>query len=172
MSFSLRWLMPALAFTMVAQQASAADLQADHVHHGIAVPRIVAQVLGGTSGIEPGIAAEWRFNDDHLVVRPEIFLSEDAEVGGGASVAWELTFFDLPDRHAINLGPRVVYHNSDDSGWEADLQAVYSYDLLGSPHGHHYLEVIGAIGFLRDTSDDNHDTKVGASIGVGYGFQF
>ena len=166
------WLMPALALAAVAPQCGAVDLKADHVHNDVAIPRLVAQVLGGTSGIEPGIAAEWRFSDGPCVVRPEVFLSEDANVGGGGSIAWNLTFLDLPDRHAITLGPRVVYHNSDDSGWEADAQAIYSFDFLGSAHGRHYLEIIGSVGVLQDTSEVNDKTQLGASIGVGYGFQF
>lgn len=172
MSIFRPWLLPTLAVTACAQFASAVDLKADHVHHDIAIPRLVVQVLGGTSGIEPGIAAEWRFRNERIVVRPEVFLNEDEDVGGGASIGWNLTFFDLPDHHAITVGPRVVYHNSDDSGWEADAQAIYSFGFLGGPHRRHYLEVIGAVGVLEDTSGDDDETEIGASIGAGYGFQF
>ena len=172
MFISRLWLLPALALTATAQLATAADLHADHVHNDIAVPRLVVQVLGGTSGIEPGIAAEWRFREERIVVRPEVFLSEDQGVGGGLSVGWTPNWFDLPDHHAITVGPRVVFHNSDDSGWEADAQAIYSFGFAGGPHRQHYFEVIGSVGVLEDTSEDNDKTTVGASIGVGYGFQF
>lgn len=140
--------------------------------HDPAIPRLVGEVLVGTSGFEPGLAAEWRVGDPLCVIRPEVFINEDERAGFGASVAWELSFLNLPDRHAITLGPRVVYHNSDDSGWEADAMAIWHFDLIPSQRGRHYLEVIGAVGALQDDSDNQHDTVIGASAGVAYGFQF
>lgn len=172
MSIPRPWLVPALLLVVPFHALTAADVHADHVHDDVAIPRLVVQVLGGTAGIEPGIAAEWRCNDGAFLLRPEILLSEDGRVGGGASVAWDLAWLRLPERHAITLGPRVVYHHSDDTSWEADAQAVYSFDFLGSPHGRHYLEVIGDLGVRRDTSEDHHENRLGASIGIGYGFQF
>lgn len=142
---------------------------ADHVHADH-LPRVGVQVLAGTSDIEPGIFAEWRLRDAELQLRPEIFLNEDGDVGGGGAIAWEPGFIDLPERHALALGPRVVYHNSDESGWEFDLMAIWSFDLIPSQRGRHFLEVIGAVGVLQDEEDDDH--TVGASGGIGYGFQF
>lgn len=141
--------------------------------HADYLPRVGAQVLAGTSGIEPGAFAEWRFNEPGLLLRPEVFINEDGHVGFGGAVAWE-GFFDLPDRHAIAVGPRLVYHNSDESGWEIDLMAIWSFDLSTAHRGRHYLEVIGAVGALEEEDEDNGDeeTVVGASIGIGYGFQF
>ena len=82
----------------------------------------------------------------------------------------------LPDRHSLSIGPRVVYHNSDESGWEADVQAIWSLDLAPAHKGRHFLEVIGAVGALEhdDKDDANDDKKVrlGASIGIAYGYQF
>jgi len=68
----------------------------------------------------------------------------------------------------------VVYHNSDDSGWEADALVIWNLDLNTSQRGRHFLEVIGAIGVLQDKENDDGANKavVGASIGAGYGYQF
>jgi hypothetical protein len=148
-----------------------AAMDHDHPDH---LPRIGAQVLAGTSGIEPGVFAEWRLHDAGLQVRPEVFVNEDGKVGGGGAVAWELGFFNLPERNALALGPRVVFHNSDESGWELDLMAIWSFDLVPSQRGRHFLEVIGAVGVLEEEEENGSDEEsvVGASIGIGYGFQF
>lgn len=146
----------------------AAEPHADHL------PRVGAQVLAGTSGIEPGAFAEWRLSKPGLLLRPEVFINEDGKVGGGGAVAWEPGFIDLPERHTLALGPRLVFHNSDESGWELDLLAIWSFDLVPSQRGRHYLEIIGAVGALEEEedNDDDEETVVGASIGIGYGFQF
>ncbi len=168
---SALFVIPLFALALGGVPLTAADLLAPN--HNPALPRLVAQALVGTSGFEPGIAAEWRLGHDaDIVVRPEVFLNEDADVGGGASLSWELRFLDLPDRQSLTVGPRVVYHNSDDSGWEADAMAIWSLDFCTQPRGRHYLEVIGAVGVRQDEPDGKDDTKLGASIGVGYGFQF
>lgn len=155
---------------------STLPLAAADWHHDDALPRVGVQVLLGTSGFEPGIFAEWRLGDQPMVARPEVFLNEDERAGGGGSIAWEFPFFSLPDRHSLSIGPRVVYHNSDESGWEADVQAIWSLDLAPAHKGRHFLEVIGAVGALEhdDKDDANDDKKVrlGASIGIAYGYQF
>ena len=135
------------------------------------IPRAVAQVLVGTAGFEPGVAAEWRFGDAHLMVRPELFLGEDHNLGFGGSIGWELDFFNLPERHSITIGPRLVYHNSDDYGWGIDGMVIYSLDLIPSQRGRHFLEVIGTAGAIEKEETDN-DMQFGASVGLGYGFQF
>ncbi len=140
--------------------------------HEITAPRLVGQVLVGTSGFEPGIAAEWRVSDPLCVLRPEVFINEDARPGFGASVTWDLAFLNLPERQSITFGPRVVYHNSDDSGWEADAMAIWHFDLVTNHRGRHFLEVIGAVGALQDEKDGEEDTVIGASAGIAYGFQF
>lgn len=146
----------------------AADPPAEHV------PRVGVNVLVGTSGIEPGIFAEWRLSGPDLLLRPEVFINEDGRAGFGGAVAWELDFFDLPERHRLAVGPRVVYHNSDESGLEADVMAIWSIDLVASQRGRHYLEIIGAVGVLQeeDENGDDDERVVGASGGIGYGFQF
>lgn len=146
--------------------AFAVEPHADHL------PRVGAQVLAGTSGIEPGAFAEWRLSEPGLLLRPEVFINEDGHIGFGGAVAWEPGFINLPERHALALGPRLVYHNSDESGWELDLMGIWSFDLVPSQRGRHYLEVIGAIGALEEENDGDEETEVGASIGIGYGFQF
>lgn len=151
---------------------TALPLAAAHHDHEDYLPRVGVQVLGGTSGIEPGIFAEWRLSEAHLQVRPEVFVNEDGKVGGGASIGWEPGFFDLPERHALAIGPRVVFHNSDESGWEVDLMAIWSMDLVPSQRGRHYLEFIAAVGALEEEDDEDDQTIVGASAGIGYGFQF
>jgi hypothetical protein len=153
---------------------TALPLAAAHHDHEDYLPRVGAQVLAGTSGIEPGIFAEWRLSEANLQLRPEVFINEDGKVGAGGSVGWEPGFLHLPEHNTLAIGPRVVFHNSDDSGWEVDLMAIWSMDLVPSQRGRHFLEFIGAIGALEEEEedDDDEETVVGASIGIGYGFQF
>lgn len=142
--------------------------------HDDALPRVGAEIMLGTSGAEPGLFAEWRLSGSAMLVRPEVFLNEDERVGAAASLAWEPEFLHLPERQHLGLGPRVIYHNSDDHGWEVDLMAMWSFDLVPAQRGRHYLEVLGAIGALQEDNhhDDSKDTVLGASIGIGYGYQF
>lgn len=160
---------------------------ADHEHHD-GIPRLVAQALVGTTGFEPGVAAEWRFGSPYLLLRPEVFISDHDGVGLGCSVGWELPF-NLPERHAITLGPRVVYHTDDDDddddddySWGAYAMAIWHFDLVPSQRGRHFLEVIGAVGAILEDrhdnngngngDDDDHDIDPALSIGAAYGFQF
>ncbi|HEX3133943.1 MAG TPA: hypothetical protein VHX44_10235 [Planctomycetota bacterium] len=142
----------------------------DEHHDGI--PRLVAEVVVGTAGFEPGVAAEWRFGDPHFLVRPEVFINDDGDLGGGASIGWELTCFHLPDRHTITVGPRVVYHNSDDYGWGADAMAIWHFDLVPAQRGRHFLEVIGTVGAIEEEKPGDNDIDPAVSVGVGYGYQF
>lgn len=134
--------------------------------------RLIGELMLGTSGFEPGIAAELRTVGLAHIIRPEIFLNEDFRPGFGISVAWNLTFLDLPDRQMISVGPRAVYHNSDNSGWEADAMAIWHMNMGSKQRSQHYLEVIGTLGALQDKDDDRRDTVIGASAGLAYGFQF
>jgi len=140
--------------------------------HNNGIPRVVAQVLVGTAGFEPGAAAEWRFGVPHLLVRPEVFINEDHRLGLGASLGWELTCFNLPEPHTITVGPRVVYHHSDDYGWGVDAMAIWHFDLVPSQRGRHFLEVIGAVGAIEEEKRGDNDVEPGLSVGAGYGFQF
>lgn len=144
----------------------------DHEHHD-GIPRLVAQALVGTAGFEPGVAAEWRFGAPHLVIRPEVFINDDdhdRDVGAGLSVGFQV--FDLPERHAITIGPRIVHHNSDDYGWGADAMAIWHFDLVPSHRGRHFLEVIGTVGVIEEERRGDNDADPAASVGAGYGFQF
>lgn len=152
--------------------AFALPLAAMERGHEMTAPRLVGEVMVGSSGFEPGVAAEWRVGDPMCVLRPEVFINSDARPGFGASVSWGLSFLNLPERQSLTFGPRIVYHNSDDSGWEADAMAIWHFDLIPTQRGRHYLEVIGAIGALQDRKDDRNDTIIGATVGVGYGYQF
>jgi hypothetical protein len=152
--------------------AFALPLAAVERAHEMTAPRLVGEVLVGSSGFEPGVAAEWRVGDPMCVLRPEVFINSDARPGFGASVTWDLAFLNLPERQSLTFGPRVVFHNSDDSGWEADAMAIWHFDLIPSQRGRHFLEVIGTIGALQDRKDDKNDTIIGASGGIAYGFQF
>jgi hypothetical protein len=162
---------PVLALVSSLVIGSASALSAVDEHHD-GIPRLVAQAMVGTAGFEPGVAAEWRFKGPHLLVRPEAFISEDHDLGVGASIGWELTFFNLPERHTITLGPRVVYHNSDDYGWGADAMAIWHFDLVPSQRGRHFLEVIGTVGAIEDERRGDNDIDPAISVGAGYGFQF
>jgi hypothetical protein len=144
---------------------------ADSIHIE-AIPRVGPQVLVGTSGFEPGIFAEWHFREASLVARPELFLNEDERAGGGAMIGWEMPCFSLPEQHHIIIGPRVVYHNSDESGIEADLMGIWSMDIHPASHGRHFLEVITAIGAVEKDKDGDDDIELGATVGISYAFQF
>jgi hypothetical protein len=138
------------------------------------IPRLIGEVTFGTAGFEPGVAAEWTFNaEPRLMVRPEVLISQDGRPGVGVSLDWGLNFIGLPAGQDLTVGPRVIYHNADDWGWGADLLAIYSVDIVPSTPGHHYVEVLGTLGAIEDRRDsDNRNTRVAASIGLAYGYQF
>ncbi len=153
----------ALTLALSVSAASAAE-------HDI---RIVPQILAGTAGVEPGVALEWRGLDQPLlVVRPEVFINEDAEIGAGGSVLFDISSrLDLQQRHAVAVGPRLVYHNSDQYGWEADVMATWSYDLMsGNRSWQHSVGALGALGLADDKKHDEMD--LGASVGIFYAYGF
>ena len=135
--------------------------------------RIALQAEAGTSGFEPGVALEWRPDGLHdTIVRPEAFISEDGRPGAGGAVLYDLsTQFGVPARQAVAIGPRAVFHNSDDSGWEVDAMATWAYQLDGSDRGwRQSLGLIGALGVLHDRKHDEND--VGATAGAFFSFRF
>ena len=135
--------------------------------------RLVPQVLAGTAGVEPGLALEWRSPDLAFIIRPEVLLSEDGRPGGGGAVLIDLSpELSLPSGQAFAIGPRAVYHNADDSGWEVDAMATWAYEIA---RGHlapwrHAIGAIGALGVLHDKKHD--ETAVGASGGLFYSYRF
>ena len=135
--------------------------------------RIVPQLMVGTSGVEPGLALEWRgpANPD-VILRPELLISEDGRLGGGGALLLVLDPTpELPERQAIAIGPRVVYHHADDSGWEADVLATWAYELSGDVRAwRHAVGALAALGVVRDR--DAHEFEFGASAGLFYAFGF
>ena len=160
----------AIGLAAIITIASSASIAIHAAEHDL---RIVPQVLAGTAGLEPGVAMEWRSLDiGHLVIRPEIFLSEDHRVGGGGSVLYEFqNEIGLPAGQTLSVGPRLVGHNSDDTGWEFDAFASYAVSLgyVDRPWRH----AVGALGALGVRDDRRHDeVNLGASIGAFYSFRF
>ena len=135
--------------------------------------RIVPQLVVGTAGIEPGVALEYRTaNLNHMVIRPEVFINEDSRIGGGGALLFEMSeTFDLPKAHALAFGPRVVAHNSDDTGWEVDAMATYGVSLGSMTEStRHTVGVLAAAGVRKDKEHD--ETRLGANAGVFYSFRF
>lgn len=133
---------------------------------------VVPQLALGTAGLEPGLAVEWRASSLlPIVLRPEVLLNEDGDIGGGGSVLYELTRGAvLPNRQAIAFGPRIVHHQADDTGWEAGLLATWGYDLDAGRPWRHSVGVLGAVGAQEDRKHDDWD--VGLTGGIFYAFRF
>jgi hypothetical protein len=135
--------------------------------------RILPQITAGTAGFEPGVALEWRSKDlKPVIVRPEVFISEDGRPGGGAALLYDATsVFDLRRRQSLAIGPRAVYHNSDESGWEVDAMATWTIELSGSHRPwEHAVGVLGALGVRHDKEENEND--IGATGGAFYSYRF
>ena len=141
--------------------------------------RIVPQILVGTSGFEPGVAVEFGIGSaSRLILRPEVFVSDDG-IGGGAAVLWSLAKpFQLGDRNDFAVGPRLVHHNADEHGLEFSAMGIWSIGIGSNLNRRHAIEIIGALGAVDeiddDDDDDNDDEGIGfaASVGVGYAYRF
>lgn len=135
--------------------------------------RVVGQVTIGRAGWEPGVAGEFpvSLGGFPLLARPEVFINDDVKIGGGAAALWSLRIEQLPRGHMFLLGPRVVYHNADDWGWEGSAMALYSFPLRNAST-HHHLELIATLGFMEDKREDDSDLTLGGSGGVAYAWQF
>lgn len=158
---------PAIAALMVCAGALVPLLAADNDL------RIVPQVMVGTAGFEPGVALEWRAADfERVVFRPEVFVNEDGRIGGGGAILYDLsTELNMPKDQALNVGPRFVQHNADDTGWEFD--GMLSYEVSLSSNVKPWRHAIGALGALGVREDRERDqTGVGASVGAFYSFRF
>jgi hypothetical protein len=133
--------------------------------------RLIPQLAVGTSGFEPGLALEWRgSNHVDMIVRPELLISEDGDIGGGGSVLYDLTpKLGLRAEQSVAVGPRVVYHNAEDTGWEASALGTWSYDLSRGPDSwQHAVGVLAALGLSQDRRHD--DADIAATAGVFYAF--
>ena len=135
--------------------------------------RILPQATAGTHGFNIGAAFEWRPAwRVPLVLRPEAFVNDDFDFGGGASVLWRFAdLVRLDDRHDLLIGPRVVHHGGDDHGLEVGALAAWTLDLrLRGVRERHYAQVLFGIGALEDEDDDS--TDVGLTVGGAYGYRF
>lgn len=135
--------------------------------------RLQPQLTGGSSGFEPGLALEWRNPRFPLwIIRPEILLSSDHQLGGGGAILYDLSLkVGLPARQALAVGPRGIYHNNDDSNWGVDAMATYSYELSATPRAwRHSIGALAAVGVLQKVHPD--DMAIGTTVGVFYSFGF
>lgn len=152
----------ALAATLVAAiQAADTDV------------RIAPQLVVGTAGVEPGLALELRpAASPQIIVRPELLISEDGQLGAGGAVLVDASAaLALPKRQALAIGPRVVYHHADDTGWEAGLLATWSFELSSDVRAwRHAVGALAAVGVCEDRRHD--DVDLGATAGVFYAFRF
>ena len=137
-------------------------------------PRLIGQLLVGTSGVEPGVAAEFSSTEPEHPwrLRPEIFISEDGRVGAGLSLSWRVVKDWITGNDELYVGPQAVFHISDDHGWEGSAQAIYSFPIVHSMPDHHFLQVIGAVGVVDDRKHADHHADFAGTIGVAYAYQF
>lgn len=130
--------------------------------------RVGPQVLLGTSGVEPGAFAE--FTWDHFRLRPELFLQDFDRPGAGVSALWQLPV-TLPEGHTLHLGPRLAFHNGEDShDPRTELSAMAVYNMPIPPKqaaSRHNLEIIAATGLV-----DENGTEFAFSVGAGYVYRF
>ena len=135
--------------------------------------RIVPQILVGTSGVEPGLAAElyvpeWRI----AALRPELFISEDGDLGGGVSALWLLARLrELSSRHDFAIGPRVIHHNSDEHGIEGGVLGIWNIALGDLLNQRHSIEILASVG-IADDRDDGDGADLAFSAGAAYAYRF
>lgn len=138
--------------------------------------RILPQITAGTHGFNVGAAFEWRpeWGGRHasFIVRPEAFINDDFDFGGGASVLWRFReLVRLEERHDVMIGPRVVHHGGDDHGLEIGVLVGWTLDLqLRGTRDRHYAQALFGLGAIEDEDDD--DTDFGLSVGAAYAYRF
>jgi len=158
--------------TLIATSLTVALAAADGL--GVEEPRVAAQLLFGTAGFEPGLAVEMALGRlDHAIIgRPEVFVNEDGKIGGGLTVGWDIGDRLILDGDDLMVGPRVVYHNGDDHGWELSAAAIYSLPMFNARAPHH-VQVIAAGGIMEDKEgDDDSEMRFGVTFGASYAYQF
>lgn len=131
--------------------------------------RVGPQVLVGTSGFEPGVFAE--FTWDEFRLRPELFVWDLERPGAGISALWQLPV-DLLAGHTLHLGPRVAYHNGkhEDHDPRGEVSAMAIYNLPIPPKdgdSRHNVEIIAATGVV-----DEDGAEFAFSAGAGYIYRF
>lgn len=157
-----------IRFTLVAL-LTAAMATASALENDI---RLVPELALGTSGLEPGFAIEVRTAGVHpVIVRPELLLSEDGHLGVGGALLVDISpQARLANRQALAVGPRIVYHNANDSSWEADAMATWAFDLSdGIVPWRQSVGALAALGLLRDP--EHEDYGIGLTAGVFYAYR-
>jgi hypothetical protein len=135
--------------------------------------RLAPQAMVGTVGAEIGAALELRrIGAPRLVLRPEAMLNQDRRVGAGGALLYVCPMRDgLGARHEVAIGPRLVHHNADHHGWEADVMATWGYDLVSGPVAwRHSIGAIAAAGIVEDREHDDVDPAF--SVGAFYAYRF
>lgn len=134
--------------------------------------RIAPQIMVGTTGFEPGVAVEIQTSFwDPITFRPELFINNDGDLGAGAAVLWSLpNTFNLSERHLLAIGPRLVFHNSDDDGLEVSALGMWRIALGNQMSDHHSIEILASLGVIQDRKHD--DADVAAAVGVAYAYKF
>jgi hypothetical protein len=166
------------------------DPDRDAPDYGPGLPRGVAQIMLGSAGFEPGVAAEWRWRyEPRLQVRPEVFLNDSSRAGVACSLTWELKTspnapIHLPPGQDIFLGPRVAYHNRDQDGWEVGALGIYSIALdplvaaqpdrdaprVRAAEPSHFLEILASLGAIEHKHPD--DLRFSGTLGLAFAYQF
>lgn len=130
--------------------------------------RVGPQVLLGTSGFEPGAFAE--FTWDKFRLRPELFVHDRDRPAAGVAALWQLPVTLLAG-HTLHLGPRLAYHNGDDSkDPRGEVSAMGIYNLPIPPKtadSRHNIEIIVATGLV-----DEDGAEFAISAGAGYVYRF
>jgi hypothetical protein len=137
--------------------------------------RIVPQLNVGTAGLEPGAAVEWRAPAlENWTLRPEVLISEDVRLGAALAALYDISEdFSLPKDQSFGIGPRLVYHNADDTGWEGDVMGEWAFSLSDAPKSfRHAVGLVGTLGIRQDRSGHDDKLGLGASIGGFYSFRF
>ncbi len=159
----MRW----LALVLVVAGLGAADRNT--------APRVFAQALLAPSvgrdglALEPGLAVEWSLPllDINWLLRPEVFWAGNDRISGGGTLAVDLPV-GLPAWQALDLGPRVVNHLSDEGdGIEVSAAALWTLAVPASGH-RSLVQVIATAGTL----DQGDEWTFVAGGGLAWGWQF
>lgn len=138
-------------------------------------PRVFAQALLAPSvgrdglALEPGLAVEWSLPlvGVNWLLRPEVFWAGNNRISGGVTVGADLPV-GLPAWQALDVGPRVVNHLSDEGdGLEAGGALLWTLAVPASGH-RSLVEVIATAGAM----DQGDEWTFVAGGGVAWGWQF
>lgn len=134
-------------------------------------PRVAGQLTVSRAGFEPGGALEISFGSErNVLIRPELFFNDDADLAWGGSVLWRLPLRRLPLDHALYFGPRFADHDADE--WGIGVDAMAMYDLPLGRGGHHWLEFIALAGFIEDVEGDDNENEPNVGVAAAYAYEF